>query len=78
MDQHYPSYSSQVIVSSALARPGYRPVASTISTYHIAVLEHELEVSERIYTWLSEGDSVVVFYWPRSKAVSRVDKQSES
>ena len=72
-----PSYSSQVISSSALARPGYRTVPSTISTYHIAILEQELEVSERIYNWLSEGDDVVVTCWPRSKVVSRVDKESE-
>ena len=72
-----PSFSSQVISSSALSRPGYRTVPSTISTYHIAILEQELEVSEKIYNWLSEGDSVVVSYWPRSRVVSRVDKESE-
>ncbi|MCZ6891581.1 MAG: hypothetical protein O7F09_03600 [Chloroflexi bacterium] len=72
-----PSYSSQIIASSAL-RPGYRTVPSTISTYHIAILDQELEVSERIYNWLSEGEDVVVSYWPRSKVVSRVDKESES
>ena len=72
-----PSYSSQVIASSAL-RPGYRTVPSTISTYHIAIQEQEFEVSERIYNWLAEGDDVLVSYWPRSKVVSRVDKESES
>ena len=72
-----PSYSSQVIASSAL-RPGYRTVPSTISTYHIAILEQEFEVSERIYNWLAECDDVLVSYWPRSKVVSRVDKESES
>ena len=72
-----PSYSSQVIASSAL-RPGYRTVPSTISTYHIAILEQEFEVSERIYNWLAEGDGVLVSYWPRSKVVSRIDKESES
>ncbi len=73
-----PSYSSQVIASSALSRPGYRNAPSTISTYHIAILDQELEVSERVHNWLSEGDNVIVSYWPRSKVVSRVDKENES
>ena len=72
-----PSYSSQIIASSALARPGYRTAASTISIYHITVMDQELEVSERIHNWLSEGDNVTVSYWPRSKVVSRVDKEIE-
>tara|TARA_Y100000034_G_C6628101_1_gene274064 strand:+ start:145 stop:525 length:381 start_codon:yes stop_codon:yes gene_type:complete len=40
----------------------------------ISVNGRAFEVSEAIFEWVSEGDEVVVSFWPRSKKVTRVDE----
>ena len=51
------------------------PPMSFSSTYrYIDVVSHKFKVSQAIHNWLSEGDEVVVSYWPRSELVKRVDK----
>ena len=47
---------------------------STTKEYQIALNDHSFEVSKKIYNWLSEGNEVVVHYWPRSETVAKVEK----
>ncbi len=47
---------------------------ATLKDYEIAVNHRSFEVSKKIYNWLSEGDEVVVHYWPRTETVSKVEK----
>jgi len=42
--------------------------------FHIAVNDQSFGVSRRIHDWLSQGDEVVVHYWPRTEHVAKVEK----
>ncbi len=44
--------------------------------YYIAVGVRWFRVSKKIHNWLSEGDTVVIHYWPRSETVARVEMMS--
>ena len=45
--------------------------------YYIAVNDRSFTVSRRLYGWLSQGDDVVVDYWPHSRTVAWVEKLKE-
>ena len=45
--------------------------------YEIQVQGREFEVERSIYYWVSEGEKVVVRFWPRTKTVIEVRKLKE-
>jgi len=50
----------------------------TQKEYGVTIEKERLNVSEKIYYWLSKGDKVVVSYWPHSKRVATVEMLSRT
>lgn len=48
----------------------------TTTEHFITVRGESFPVFSKIHDWLSQGDEVVVHYWPRSKTVSKVERLS--
>lgn len=47
-----------------------------IKDYNITVNNHSFNVSENIYNWLSEGNKILIYYYPYSQTVIKVKKLS--
>jgi len=44
------------------------------TSYLMQVQDCEFEIAESVYNWVSEGDELVVKFWPRSEQVVEVWK----
>lgn len=61
---------------SGYAGPYAGSIHISETKYHIGVGHRRFRVSKKIHNWFSEGDTVVIHYWPHSETVARVEMMS--